>query len=126
MGEIGFTRFDASGYFQSLPDAKVSWMRLFAERIDNQTFHPANFLRYFFRHCAAIAQISDQVAIVPGEEISAYFRSAMWHRQGSDFRIPEKKRAVNNMRFRFEIARKRVLRFKGKVKNAMQISHRLG
>ena len=97
----------------------MSWMRFLPQCINNQTFHAGNFLGDSIGNRAAIAQVSNQIAIPPSEEISAHRGVAMRNGQSCNLRFPQKKRAANNMRFRFQISGKRICRFKRKLKNAL-------
>src|SRR5437667_12206907 len=61
VDEISFFGLNARCDFERLRDTQMSRVWLLPQRIDDQTFNAENLLRYFIRHRAAIAEISDEI-----------------------------------------------------------------
>src|SRR5882762_3358846 len=101
MSKVCLPRFYAAGDFKRLSDTQMRWMRFLPQRVNDQTFYTGNLLLDFIRDRAAIAQVSNQIAIAPREQISAHFGVAVGNGQGGNLRFPQKKWAANNVRFRF-------------------------
>lgn len=126
MSEVSSSRFNASRHFQSLIHAQMRRMRLVPQGVDDECFHAFDLLRNFHGHFAAIAQIRDKLPALPSKQITVDDGIPMRDRQRRDLGFTEKKWARNDVRFGFEIARKRIKRFESELKDPLQILHRVG
>src|SRR6266850_638914 len=99
MREVGFAWCDPASDLDGLIDAEMSWVAFMTEGIDDQRIHTLNLVRDFIRHCAAVAQVSDELLAVAREEIAVHDGVPVRHRQRSDLSRSEAKRPGNDMGF---------------------------
>src|SRR5438045_5336431 len=75
VDEISFFGLNARCDFERLRDTQMSRVWLLPQRIDDQTFNAENLLRYFIRHRAAIAEVSDEITFLRSEEHTSELQS---------------------------------------------------
>src|SRR5260370_32767736 len=106
VDEISFFGLNAGCDFERLRDAQMSRVRLLAQRIDDQTFNAQNLLRYFIRDRAAIAEVSDELAVSARKHVVIHLRPAVRNRQRRASCFTQPKWTANKMLLRVQATRK--------------------
>src|SRR5437867_13088463 len=102
VDEISFLWLNARCHFECLSNAQMSRVRLLAQRIDDQTFNAQNLLHDLIRHRAAIAEISDELALTARKHVAIHLRLAVGNRQRRDRFFTQPKWSANKMGLRFQ------------------------